>query len=330
MTRLHFRNQLMATLLLAIAALAPGQGTRPARPLDTAGGGSQPQGIVIAPVPWERINISLSSPRSTYHVGQPITLRFSVSRDCYVYLFSTDASGTTRQLFPNCFDTDNFVRARRTYQLPDATYRLIASEPAGPDRLHLIATTERYDWMDRRYSISSTSEPFPVTPNGGSAMSNDLRREEQRSLQLGSPQAPARVQPQGRDQSQPSARVEVHPVARPAWGERFLTINIARAGVHYPYPPSFWDGGHHMDGSRPATPPPPAIVEASTVVVRTSPSGADITVNDVFYGRSPIELKLAPGQYDIVAERRGYIPEVAAIRVRSGSRQTVRLELERD
>lgn len=278
-----------------------------------------PQGIIIAPVPWERINISLSSSRTTYDVGHPISLRVSVSRDCYIYLFSTDASGVTRQLFPNIYDTDNFVRARRTYQIPDGNYRIVAAEPAGPDRLHLVATTEYYDWMETRYRPQRSAEPFPLAPGGGRALADDLRREEQRSMQLG-----ARPLVHHPPDAQPNARIDVRPVQRPAWGERFLTLNIRRSSVPAPYPPSYWIG------APPDRHPPGQVIEAATVLVRTTPSGADITVNDVSYGRSPLELKLAPGQYDIVAERRGYLPEFASVRVRPGTRQTVRLTLERD
>lgn len=287
---------------------------------------SSPNAVIVAPLPWERITISLTSSRSTYDVGQPISLRFSVSRDSYVYLFSTDAAGRTRQLFPNIYDTDNFVRARRTYTLPDGNYRLIASDPAGPDRMHLIATTEYYDWMEDRYRPQRSAEAFPITPGGGTGLSDDLRREEQRSLQLGA--RPLQSRPAD---MQPNARVEVRPVQRPAWGERFLTLNIRRSSVPAPYyPPSFWDGGTpSRPGPRPPEPPPGQVVQAAEVIIRTTPSGADITINDVFYGRSPLELRLPPGVYDIVAERRGYEPEFETVRVRPGTRQTVRMTLER-
>ena len=66
-----------------------------------------------------------------------------------------------------------------------------------------------------------------------------------------------------------------------------------------------------------------------TLVVRTDPAGADISVAGRYRGRSPVTLTLAPGvPHEIVAARPGYVAATRSMAVESGKRSTLSLELE--
>ena len=64
------------------------------------------------------------------------------------------------------------------------------------------------------------------------------------------------------------------------------------------------------------------------ISVVTSPSGAAVTVNGRYRGRSPVQLALNPGQtYRIGASKAGYKPVTRAVSVRSEQREILRLDL---
>ncbi len=108
-----------------------------------------------------RVNVSLEMSNSSYKVGDPVEFTVRTDKDAWVYVLSTDAHGTTRQIFPNGYHRDNLVRASRPVSLPDSSYTLVASEPRGAATLSAFATTEKYDWL-REYEISGGGEAFPV------------------------------------------------------------------------------------------------------------------------------------------------------------------------
>jgi hypothetical protein len=83
-------------------------------------------------------------------------------QDAWVYVFSTDTNGTTRQLFPNGFTRDNFVRSGRLVRLPGSISRLVALPPHGTTQICAFATTEQFDWLRRYDLVGSAGDPFPV------------------------------------------------------------------------------------------------------------------------------------------------------------------------
>ncbi len=83
----------------------------------------------------------------TLAVGQRMTFRLESDQDCYVGIWHIDKSGTVTQLFPNKHDYDHFLEAGKPRIVPGEEHRYYISVTAsdGPEFLHVIATTERWE-----------------------------------------------------------------------------------------------------------------------------------------------------------------------------------------
>lgn len=120
------------------------------------------QRIAVKPEPdrGRDIRASIWTDRKDYRVGDKVRISYRVNRDSYVYIFSTDADGKTRQIFPNYYDQDNAVRADRTYSIPSRGYSLEATPPRGIETISIVAVKERGRGYDN-YRRFSKSNPFP-------------------------------------------------------------------------------------------------------------------------------------------------------------------------
>lgn len=74
---------------------------------------------------------------------------------------------------------------------------------------------------------------------------------------------------------------------------------------------------------------PAAAVEASTVVVKSTPDGAEITVDGKFVGSTPSTLRLTPGEHSITIEKSGFKVWQRAITVSSAGSVTVEATLDK-
>lgn len=57
----------------------------------------------------------------------------------------------------------------------------------------------------------------------------------------------------------------------------------------------------------------------STLAVKSSPDGADITINGKYMGNTPSNLNLAPGEYNVVIEKSGFKPWQRTMTIGQGS-----------
>ena len=119
--------------------------------------------IIVTPDVDFKIDIWTNSP--SYYAGDDIRIFFQAARDCYVYIFDIDPNGTTRRIFPNYFDQDNFIRGGNTYSIPDYGYHLEVTGPQGREYLRIIGIRDHYRFL-RDYEIYDRSDPFPRHPGG--------------------------------------------------------------------------------------------------------------------------------------------------------------------
>jgi hypothetical protein len=78
----------------------------------------------------------------------------------------------------------------------------------------------------------------------------------------------------------------------------------------------------------PAADPAPAEAEACSVFVKSTPNGADITVDGNFVGNTPSNLKLPPGSHKIGVEKSGFKPWQRTMTVMAGGSVTLDATLE--
>jgi PEGA domain len=74
--------------------------------------------------------------------------------------------------------------------------------------------------------------------------------------------------------------------------------------------------------------PPPTSQEPSTVIVKSSPDGADIRVDGKYVGSTPSTLRLAPGDHSVVVEKPGYRQWQRTMSVSSGGIITIDAQME--
>lgn len=81
------------------------------------------------------VHIALSidrGPGATYRANEPVSLRFTVDKDCFLQIKDIDSSGSVVNLFPNEFFPDARVHAGQVYELKDDKGKEILSvDPAG-------------------------------------------------------------------------------------------------------------------------------------------------------------------------------------------------------
>jgi hypothetical protein len=74
---------------------------------------------------------------------------------------------------------------------------------------------------------------------------------------------------------------------------------------------------------------PPQAVEPSTVVIKSTPAGADITVDGKYVGSTPSTVRLAPGDHSIAVEKPTFKAWQRTVTVSSGGIVTIDANLER-
>ncbi len=111
-------------------------------------------------------NVKVWTDKTKYRIGEPVTFYLTADRDCYITLLDQGTSGTLRVLFPNPYQQDNFVRAGRSYAIPDAAagYEIRVDGPSGVERVKAIATLRKTDQLP----VDLSKGFYELTPQDGS------------------------------------------------------------------------------------------------------------------------------------------------------------------
>lgn len=78
-----------------------------------------------------------------YQSGESIRLTVSAAEDCYLAVINLDSVGGLHQLFPNGYESDNFLPAKQVRHIPasgQSDYRLAVSSPFGMEVIKVIAS----------------------------------------------------------------------------------------------------------------------------------------------------------------------------------------------
>ncbi|MFO8034230.1 MAG: DUF4384 domain-containing protein [Candidatus Bipolaricaulota bacterium] len=182
-----------------------------------------PLGLVPEPVPG--LEVSIWTDKSEYTVDEHARVNIWLSRNAYVYVYNIDAHGRVRQIFPNWYSSDPYLR-RGTHVLPDRPdYRLGVTGPEGMDRLQVIASRQPLG-----VGTGSPGDPYPLlAPDAqqGRAVIQGLVPEPSRYVTAWTTfRVWAKVQP-------------------PTWGWPFAPRPPSWSPPHYP--PHGW-GWYHYDG----------------------------------------------------------------------------------
>ena len=97
------------------------------------------------------IKVLPSREESRYKLGDRIIIHFASDRDCHLRLVNIGPTGNVKQLFPNDWHPDNFIRAGEISSLPGPEYSgfdFRLGPPAGLETVKAIASTEPFDLAD--------------------------------------------------------------------------------------------------------------------------------------------------------------------------------------
>jgi len=295
----HYQGVLISLLCVAAASLSfmiPAKSTITSEMDEIRVG--RDRSIIVTPDYHLRVDVWTD--QSSYYTGEDIRIYFHANKDAYVYVFNTDTNGITRQIFPNYFDSDNFVRGGRTYSIPDPGYRLEVTGPSGREYLRILAVSRRHSFL-RKYERFRSSDPFPRLPGGIDGFRHDLESQiPGERLETDDYRSP-------RDQKDGLA---VRPrVIRPGspgreYAESYTSFYV-RARWHYRDDP--WYGPH----------------PSRKIRFRSLPDDAGLYIDSRYYGETSKRIQLTYGPHKVRMRRRGYQDWVRYIYVNEHSQSTI-------
>jgi len=137
---------------------------------------SQPQRIIVEPKLPFKVNVWVNKGcGSTYRAGESLTIYFESSRDCYLTLFDFSPNGKVRQIFPNRYRRDNFIRAHKAYTIPGKrdSFEFRVTPPPGEETIKAVATVSPW-WFNRE--TVDYKEAFPIVSKSAREFSSKFKQ----------------------------------------------------------------------------------------------------------------------------------------------------------
>jgi hypothetical protein len=246
--------------------------------------------------PNQPYQTSIWTDKSNYNIGDKIGVGFRVNRDSYAYIFSIDAEGAVRMIFPNIYSNDNWVKANLSYRLPDNDkYSLTIGGPKGTDQIVLISTPDKIrdtDWLARSLSNNNFAPQININITADGFMA-----------QIKS--------------------VVITPTFQSNWSSAYALYTIG--GIHsLVEPPSV--------SSIIVTPPaitPPA-QNNGRMYITSNPSGAMVFLNGHEVGKTPINVtQLNYGEYEVTLILSNYYSYASRLVINSSNVQNINAWLTR-
>ncbi|MEA2067189.1 MAG: PEGA domain-containing protein [Thermotogota bacterium] len=235
------------------------------------GGEYELQKVIIVPEPDQELQVQIwmdKEPGSVYRTGEEVGIFFKTNKDAYIAIYDIMPDGEVQLLFPNKYDKENHVKANREYQLPtdsaSTRYKLRVSGPSGLEIFQIVASTSPIAFLDdlvKRLDV----DPFPMF---GSSAENVIEK-----------------------------------LVKPF-------VEKAEYAVNQTY---FYVNTKPTEGA---------------LKIRTQPSGADVFVDGVHYGKSPLSVRLSEGSHYITTVKKGYRQANTMANVIAGRTNSITLNLE--
>ena len=99
-----------------------------------------------------------------------------VSEDAYVWVFDTGTSGKVHQVYPNRYESDNFVLADNPVAIPrqGADYQFVVSHPKGAELLTVIASKDSAPLAQDLIDQETQAGPFLALRGDAASVAKDL------------------------------------------------------------------------------------------------------------------------------------------------------------
>ena len=306
-----------------------------------------PQAIVVNPAPSFGVEVWLDRDRTgdgtpEYQIGEQIEISVRVDADSFVYLFDVRPNGEITQIFPNRFDSNNFLRAGevRTFPPAGARYVFNIAPPRGLSKVIAVASKTELN-TSQLARFQQESDVFAQSTIGEEGFIESFA-------------IIVRPIPQ---QSWVTDTALYYVGTRPseaAFGTIRFTSNPSNASVFLDgdfvgfTPMSFGTrpGNYNVrveaDGFEPFTTRVNVraggtenvnanlntVQRAGTIAFSSSPSGADVFVDGRFVGTTPTgAIRFDAGRYQARFEAPGFDAATVSFDVRAGENRTVSTQL---
>jgi hypothetical protein len=96
------------------------------------------------------VSARVDRPDRSYQHGETLVLTVETTEDAYIWVFDTGTSGKVHQIFPNQYETSNFLAANARLDIPraDSNYQLAVSHPQGAELITVIASKDNTPLAD--------------------------------------------------------------------------------------------------------------------------------------------------------------------------------------
>ncbi|MFW6119513.1 MAG: PEGA domain-containing protein [Petrotogales bacterium] len=304
------------------------------------GGEYELQKVIIVPEPDQELQVEIWLDKETgsvYRTGEEVGIYFKANKDAYVAIYDIMPSGEVQLLFPNKYDKENHVKANREYQLPtdnaSTRYKLRVSGPSGLEIFQIVASTSPIAFLDdlvKRLDV----DPFPMFSSSAENVIEKLVKPFVEKSEYAVNQTYFYVNTKPTE-----GTLEIS--TQPSGADVFVD------GVHYgksPLSAKLSEGSHYITavkkGYRQASTMTNvvagrtnsitlnlgSITQKYSLIVNSSPSGADVYIDNNHVGQSPIRVSVDQGTHTLRLEKQGYQNHEETININSDTSRSIALQ----
>ena len=122
------------------------------------------------------VSAAVDRPDRSYRHGETLVLTVETTEDAYVWVFDTGTSGKVHQIFPNKYETANFLAANTPLSIPaaDSRYQLAVSHPQGAELITVVASKDKVDLTPQQLIDTSGGGAFLALRGNAASVAKDL------------------------------------------------------------------------------------------------------------------------------------------------------------
>ena len=285
-----------------------------------------PERIIIVPKPSE-FTVDLwfdKKEGATYKPGENFTIFIKPSQSAYIYVFDITPDGDVRLLFPNKYDSNNFVSANTVKQIPgpNSNYTLKVAGSPGKEIIQVVAVKSKL-----RLIPIPLAEEIPILSKEPLEFFTDVIRKQlvgdwtsassyfyvgivptHGTVSFESDPQGAYVYVDGRYRGTTPMKIVLDS------GEHFAVFYLEG---YEPVILNFQVEPNRVITVKARFEKPHRVGQ---ITIRSEPSGAKVYIDDVYKGRTPLELTLSEGEHELKVIHPDYVEEYAlTFRIFEGS-----------
>lgn len=277
------------------------------------------QKVIIVPMPGSELQVSIwlnKNPGSVYQKGEEVKVYFKVNKNAYVAIYDIMPDGSIQLIFPNRYDTNNYLKAGKVYNLPtdkaSRAYRLTVSGDPGKEIFQIVASTSPLTFIENMVKQFS-KEIFPKSSFKAEKFVEELVRPFISKTEYAVSSTFFYV---GRPNTG-TLKVSTYPLGASIYidgtyfGKAPLEVQIEE-GTHVV---SAYKPDYRMDtmkvnvySGKTTTVSLKLIPDRKTysLALSTVPAGARVYLDGDYVGDSPITLSVSKGTHSLKIEKEGY------------------------